>query len=445
MSFVLGQKLRQARTARTIFEAVERDVRDGRLGQGSRLPTVRELAAEIGVNKNTVAAGYRMLRNAGLIRTDRRLGTLITPEPFVARPVQVAVPRGAIDLTDGNPDPRLLPSVDRALATLTAPPRLYGGAKNLPELVGWAKDAFARDGAATEDVAIVAGAMDGIERLLETSVRPGDRVVVEDPGYPGVLNLVRAFGLVPVPAAVDERGLVPAALADALKQRVQACIFTSRAQNPMGGAFDAARADDLRAVIAGAAAADVLFIDDDHIEALPGTPVRPVNARRTGRWAIVRSVSKLLGPDYRLAFLAGDTTTVSRVQRKQSLGMRWQSHLIQRLVYWLLTDDYVLEAIDGAKRRYARRREVFLEALSTRRIEAFGRSGLNIWIPVENEAAAVQWLANAGWAVRAGADFRLKSAPGIRVTTARTSPDQAVHFAMELQRFLSAPADSFLS
>ena len=444
MSFELGQNLRRARTARAVFEAIERDIQEGKLSQGSGLPTVRDLAAEIGVNKNTVAAGYRMLQNAGLVRTDRRLGTVVTPQPFVARPVQIPVPSGVINLTDGNPDPELLPSIDQALEALKGQPRLYGEAKNLPALVDWAKEAFARDGIAIDDVAIVAGAMDGIERLLEISVKPGDRVIVEDPGYPGVLNLVRAFGLVPVPAAVDEYGLVPAALTEALKRRVQACIFTSRAQNPIGGAFDASRARDLRTII-DAAPDDVLFIDDDHVGVVSGVPTTPVNVRTAGRWAIVRSVSKLLGPDYRLAFLAADPTTGNRLQRSQSLGMRWQSHLIQRLVLTLLTDEDALTTINNAKEIYAQRRETFLDALAARGIDAVGRSGLNVWIPLENEAAAVQWLSSAGWAVRAGADFRTDSGPGIRVTIARTAADQAVGFAVELKRFLSASSESFFS
>ena len=444
MKYKIGQDLKQATTARALFEVIERDVRQGTLVQGDRLPTVRDLANEIGVNKNTVAAGYRMLRSAGLIRADRRLGTVVAPQPAVIRPVQIPVPDGMVNLTDGNPDPALLPPVDRALSALTGPPRLYGGAKNLAPLVAWAREAFVRDGIPADDVAVTGGAMDGIERALNVSVRPGDRVIVEDPGYPGVLNLIRGLGLVPVPAAVDAFGLVPASLAHALERRVQACIFTSRAQNPMGGAFDASRAQDLRRII-DAAPDDILFIDDDHVGAVSGAPVEPIHVRPNGNWIIVRSVSKLLGPDYRLAFLTGDPVTVGRLQRKQSLGMRWQSHLIQKLVHALLTDDTVGAAIEQAQQVYTQRRDAVHQALAARGIASLGRSGLNIWIPVENETATVQWLAHAGWAVRGGADFRTRSGPGIRVTTARVTPDQAIGFAVELKRFLSAASETFLS
>src|SRR6185436_14023264 len=106
-----------------------------------------------------------------------------------------------------------------------------------------------RDGIPADALAVTGGALDGIERSLQAHLRPGDRIAIEDPGYPGVIDLVAALGLVPEPLRLDDAGVVPAALAHALERRAAACIITPRAQNPTGAAFDAARAAELRRVL----------------------------------------------------------------------------------------------------------------------------------------------------------------------------------------------------
>jgi hypothetical protein len=65
-----------------------------------------------------------------------------------------------------------------------------------------------------------------------------------------------------------------------------------------------------------------------------------------------------------------------------------------------------------------------------------GRSGLNVWIPVPEEAAVVAGLLARGWAVRAGEPYRLESAPAIRVTAAALVPAEAERFAEDLVAIL---------
>jgi len=136
------------------------------------------------------------------------------------------------------------------------------------------------------------------------------------------------------------------------------------------------------------------------------------------QWAIARSYSKALGPDLRVAVLAGDAATIARVEGRQQLGIRWVSHVLQQLVAELLSEKGMKKRLRGAARCYSERRDALVKALAKHGISSSGRSGLNVWIPVSAEVEIVSGLRDAGYGVAAGERFRLRSGPAIRVTIA---------------------------
>jgi DNA-binding transcriptional MocR family regulator len=420
--------------ASDIATSVEAAIRDGRLGPGSVLPTVRTLARTLHVSPTTVAAAYRTLRQRGLVHARGRRGTRVSPRPpLPVRPL-VPAPAHLRNVSLGNPDPSFLPPLARALARLPRRSALYGEAANRPALLELAARQLHADGLPRRALGVVGGALDGIERVLQAHLRPGDRIALEDPGYVAVFDLVAALGLVPEPVRVDDAGPIPEELGRALRAGVEAFVLTPRAQNPTGAALDPARGRALRAVLA--AHPDVLVIEDDHAGPVAGVPVVSICHGRE-RWAIVRSVSKSLGPDLRLAILAGDATTVARVEGRQSVGTGWVSHLLQDVVADLWSDPATESVLRRAAETYSVRREAFLAALGARGIAAHGRSGLNAWIPVPEEAGVLAALAQAGWAVRAGERYRLRSEPAIRVTIASLTPREAPRLAAALARSLA--------
>lgn len=314
---------------------------------------------------------------------------------------------------------------------------VYGSEVCEPELMRLARRSFAADGIPSRAVTVVSGALDGIERVLCAWLRPGDRVAVEDPGFPAVFHLLSALGLGAVPVAVDESGPVPDELERALRGGVQALIVTTRAQNPFGSALDERRARELRALLR--ARPELLVVEDDHGGAVAGVPAVSLCSRGTERWAVARSVSKSLGPDLRLALLAGDAATIARVEGRLSLGIRWVSHLLQRTVAALLADRAVGLQLREAAHTYTERRQALIEALARRGVAASGRSGMNVWVPVPDEQATASALLATGFAVLSGAPFRIRSAPAVRVTTATLQPDEAEVVADALAAAL-APA-----
>lgn len=431
---VLKQYTIQGDSTTALVDSVEAGVRTGALAPGTPLPTVRALATSRGISPTTVAGAYAALRARGLLSTSGRRGTRISARPPLTLPLTRSelIPDGLRDLARGNPDPAFLPRLGRALRRLPDRQRVYGEPLQLPELIVQARRQFVADDIPADHLTVVSGAMDGVERVLLAHLRPGDRLAVEDPGYPAVLDLVAALGLQAEPVPMDEQGVTPEGLARALRAGAQACVLTPRAQNPTGAAFDPRRVRDLQRVLA--AHPRTLVIEDDHAGVVAGAPALTLGPRT--RWALVRSVSKSLGPDLRVALVTGDASTIARVEGRQSLGCGWVSHLLQRTVATLMADSSVQRGLKSAARGYAERREALIAALARHGIEAHGRSGFNVWIPVREEALPLQALAATGWALKAGERYRSKSGPALRVTIATLQPVEAERLAADIAQTL---------
>jgi DNA-binding transcriptional MocR family regulator len=422
-----------------IADSIESEIARGRLRPGDRLPAVRALAEELGVNRNTVSAAYQRLAAVGIAVADGRRGTRITAAPPLAPAPGRAPPTpGVRCLEVGGPDPSLLPPLGPVLRQLDPPARNYGEETNLPELLEVGRKYFASDGFRKGRLAVASGALDALERVLRVHLRPGDAVGIEDPGFLAGVALVRSLGFNTVPIRVDEEGAIPDALNRAIRQRVRAVILTPRAQNPTGAFLTRRRAKALREVVARAPR--LLVLEDDHCGPIAGTPALSVAYGHQGPWAVIRSVGKFLGPDLRLGFILGDEATVARLEGHMALGMRWVSHLLQHLVVRLWADPSVHRLVKKASRTYEERRRTLLRALRDRGIHAYGGSGMNVWVPVAREVDTVQGLLQAGWAVAAGEGFRLESQPGVRITTSTLHRGESERLAEDLARILS-PAE----
>jgi DNA-binding transcriptional MocR family regulator len=409
--------------AAEIAADIERGIEAGELQPGSPLPAVRALAAELEVSPTTIAAAYKDLRSRGLVVTRARSGAFVSWRPPLAGPWPgVAASAGARDLASGNPDPELLPDLAPVLRRIEPPRQLYGGDPGCPRLLEMVGAELERDGIPGEDLVVVSGALDGIERALAARLRPGDVVAVEDPGFAGLLHLLRANGYALRPVAIDRRGMDPAALVRTLDEGVAAVVVNPRGQNPTGAALDEERATALRAVLDRHP--DVMLLEDDHLGPIAGT-LRLTLTTGRGNWAAARSMAKSLGPDLRLAVLAGDPHTINRVRGRQAVGPGWVSHLLQRIAAELMADDAVAALLARAETTYTERRNSFLAALAERGVPAEASSGLNVWIPVPDETSVIQALQADGWAASPGAPFRLQADPAIRVTISSLEPADA--------------------
>lgn len=292
-------------------------------------------------------------------------------------------------------------------------PTVHGGAVPTAWFEGYLRDLSAR------------GALNQLQAILT--------------GYLGSPEQAQALGCW-IGQAIEAQPalhIVVEGLEQALAQGAQAVIVTPRAHNPTGCSLSAARARKLRAVLARYP--HVLLIVDDHFSLLAVSEYHDVIPPEARRWALIRSVSKMLGPDLRLAFLASDEQTTQRLRLRLAPGTNWVSHLLQDAVGACLSSPEVAAQIAQAREGYAQRRELLATALAAQGIAVTSPAdGLSLWLPLpESSQPVVLALARHGWLVRAGEGFAVQApAHGLRMTVSTIDETSAQAFASVLGHVL---------
>ena len=404
-------------TSRALATAVSRAVADDVLPPGTKLPPIRTVARELALSPTTVSAAWALLGRSGVVSTDGRRGTTVldTAVPGSTR-YRRALDRPALlaqDLSTGVPDGSLLPSLAGALSDLSTAgtPSSYVDPPVVPELAELLRKDWPYPAA---ELTVLDGAMDALDMVTRVLLRFGDRVVVEHPCFPPLLDLLEGLSVEVVGVRVDEEGLDPVALADALHPTPAAVVLQPRAQNPTGVTMSRRRAEELSVLLAPH---DTLVVEDDSVHGLSPTPALSLGEWLPERTLHIRSFSKSHGPDLRLAALSGPAELVRLVDARRHLGQGWSSRLLQRILARLLTDPAAITQVEHAGVEYARRRALLVDALAARGVGVCGTEGLNIWVPVQDETAAVVRLASQGIGVSAGSPYAVLPGPGhVRVT-----------------------------
>lgn len=427
----------QGKTSDEIVESIRSLISTGVMQPGHRLPAVRQLASELKVNRNTAAAAYRRLNEAGLATSEGRHGTRIALPPSAGEQEGRNLNTALVDLADGNPDPAQLPDLNQVAAQCELKHALYGEDTLDPDLRRYGAAWFREDCPPNFDFMVTHGCVDAIERLARAQLVPGDRVAVEDPCFLGTINALRLSAMHTIGVAIDTAGMRPDALRSALASGARAVLLTARAQNPTGCSMTGERAQAIAAVLADYP--DVLVIVDDHFALLAGTPYHSPIPDSTASWAVIRSLAKALGPDIRLALLACDPATGERLRTWLAPGMTWVSHFLQTLAAFCLRAPDIERGLARAKAQYARARQHMKTTLGQSGIETpLTVDGLNVWIPVPcDEERIVNAMARRGWLVRSSNAFDVQHKNrAIRVTVSRLRRDEVVRFSADLAAVL---------
>jgi DNA-binding transcriptional MocR family regulator len=404
-----------------IATGIARLITTGDLGPGDRLPTVRELAVDLGVSPATVSHAWQTLAAAGLITSRGRSGSFVRSAPREWLPRRYrdlgASQEARLDLSLGTPDPELLPALGPAMSRVSAraDTASYQQLPDIPELHDLMRDSWP---CPVESITVTNGALDAIDRVLSTIARFGDRVVVENPTFPPFMDLLEQYGLEPVPVHLDEQGMIPQEFARALAAGPTLVVLQPRAQNPTGVSLSPARAHELASLLSRSRTAEnAVVLEDDHSGAISSKPDVSLASWLPDRVLHVRSFSKSHGPDLRIGALGGPRALVDRVVARRLLGPGWTSRLMQAILYELLTDPESVAQVDAARDSYERRQRDVVAAVHASGASMRAGDGVNAWLRVNDERSAIVHLAAAGIRVAPGAPFQLGEPGGfVRVT-----------------------------
>ena len=391
---------------------------EGRLPPHTRLPSERALAATLGVSRNTVTAALDVLREQGYLASRRGTGSwVISPSVQEDRPDEPFPPTGnVIDLTLANlPAPADLVSLAAFAANALASELGGHGYEpfGLPATRAAVAAHLSSRGLVTEpgQVLITQGALHAWDLALRTFTRPGDRVLVETPTYPGALDAVRAHGCLPVGVPVGPEGwdlaLMRAALRDA---RPRLGYLIPDFQNPTGFC---ASADQRAAVARAARAAGVPLVSDESLAELwidPGERPPSLAAVDPGTGVLaVGSLSKPVWGGLRAGWVRADGEFVRRLAHARASQDVGSPVLDQLLAGEVLAR---LDALLPGRRALLReRRDALLEALASARPAwrlARPRGGMSIWAELPEGTATSALAARAiehGVRVAAGPRF----------------------------------------
>ncbi|NHC22367.1 PLP-dependent aminotransferase family protein [Nocardioides sp. IC4_145] len=348
-----------------LADEIRRQVGNGRLPVGSRLPSSRALAGELGVARAVAERAYAQLVAEGWLEGRHGSGTFVAGGTGLApRPRRRGSPAPAapalVRLDTGTPwiDPRYADAWRRAWRDVGAarPPEGYDDPRGLPALRAELATRLARArglDVEPDDVRVTAGTGDGLRHVL-TALPPGP-VGVEDPGYRSAAAVAGLAGRTVVdlpaedPAGWDLRGLA-------------AAYVTPAHQHPLGHTMPGHARVSL---LAAARAAGTLVVEDDYDSEFryDVAPVPALASLDREHVAYLGTASKTVAPSMRLGWLVAPPAVLDRVDRTREITHDAAAWPVQRAFLSLLREGYVDRVVRSARRRYAQRAERVAAAL----------------------------------------------------------------------------------
>ncbi|MBD3895540.1 PLP-dependent aminotransferase family protein [Halomonas sp. ML-15] len=440
---------------RALSEAIAAAIERGELVPGDRLPPQRRLADALGVTVGTVTRGYAEAERQGWLQARVGSGTYVCGSAAAAAfPIPGAEgSEGLIDLSLSLPPPHPLraEALGRALNAIARQPRLlqaaveYQAADGLldqrHQLAEWLASLGMRLPA--EELLITQGGQHGISLVLQTLLRPGERLAADALTYPGLIGAAQQSHLKVDGIVMDDQGMDVEALARLCARQPPRLVYVTPDQNnPTGIALDETRR---RRLVALAREYDIWLLEDG-VQYLPaearGTPLYQLAPERT---LFVFSTAKVLAGGLRIGILRAP----ERLRERLAAGLRAQSWMVPPLMIaavcqWLASGDAETLLAWQCEELVAR------QALARQRLAGFEISGqplgANLWLTLPygmRSAALIDALERRGVRVTSAEPFCVGSASApqairlcLSAAASRETLDQALQILLEM---LDAP------
>lgn len=369
-----------------LCEALADDIQMGRLAPGDRLPAHRDLAYRLNVAVGTITKSYAQLERRGLVRSVRGRGVFVAYSPSQGGML--------IDLSHNAPPTAIterlfvktLNSVVRRIGVglvATYPPAL-GHDEHRLMIAQW----FRSLGVSVEPgrLILTGGAHAAVSLAIAAGCGTGGTIFTEAFTYPGVLALTRELGINVVGVAMDEEGMRPDALDEALRLKGPgpAMVYvTPTLQNPTTATMGRQRRE---AIVRLCRKHDVLIIEDD-VYALGHEPHEPALAELAPeRTFYANSFSKTLNPALRLGGLVAPEALFPRVAGLAQAHMLMVSPILCAVAQQWVMDD-IAQTMTAAIREESRRRRRLATAALGGIPHRIGEDGYHLWVPMGVQTA----------------------------------------------------------
>jgi DNA-binding transcriptional MocR family regulator len=401
-----------------IVEALEADIRSGRLGRGERLPPQRAIAHALRVDLTTVTRAFNEARRRGLIEAQAGRGTFIS----AGREFSAVLPQ-IVDLSMNIPPQPAAADLRKALtqgiAELLSSPdgmlRLHyqestGVTPDRQAAASWL--AHRLEGVGADRVLVTSGAQAALFAICSLLLVRGDVVAAGAMTYPGLKAAALQLGLVITPLAMDEQGIVPAAFEQACRERSPKALYLIPSiDNPTTATLPE---DRRRRLVALARAHGVAIIEDD-----PYAPLRPERLPAMAELAgditwHVATLSKCATPALRVAYVvapgAAPALRLAGVLRASVLmAPPLMSALASR---WIA--EGILDAITTAIRSENAERQKLAASILRSTQRAADPFGYHLWLRLPDHWRAADFAehaARAGVAIVPSSAFAVSAHP----------------------------------
>lgn len=390
MQFELDRSSREP-LYRQLATSLQQRIRSGALPPRTRLPTVRQLAQQLGVTRLTVHSAYAELQAGGWIEATVGRGTFVaerieqlvappeaelgreaTPAGMLADMLRMTQLPGLAALARADPAPELFPlrnwqrATELALSSGGPGLMIYTTSQGDQVLRSILAEAVRERGisAGPDELMIVSGVTNGMALATTLLARPGSTVLVEEPTYLGLLNILAAHGVRAVGLPTDDEGLVVEAVEEALRVERPAFLYTIPTfHNPRGNSLSAPR----RAALLELAARHSLPIVEDDIYGqlgYEGAPPRALKADdRAGQVLYMSSFSKNLMPGLRMGYVVAPPATIRQLVRLRQAQDICSSPLTQRALAIFIEQGWLHSHLRRMLPRYRERRDAMLRAM----------------------------------------------------------------------------------
>jgi DNA-binding transcriptional MocR family regulator len=379
-----------------IADAIGHEVESGRLKPGSRLPTQRVLAKQLGVTLTTVTRAYVEAQRRGLLSGEVGRGTFVRPTAF-----EVEGPEeGVLDLAVNSLMPlpymeeladRLSTAIPRSAGARVFAYQPHAGARH-NRAAGSAWIGWAGLDAPIDRVVVTAGGQHAILLSLMAITEPGDEILVEEFTYPGISDLASHLHLRLRTIPIDNEGVIPGALAEACRLRKPAALYCiSSFQNPTAAHMSETRRRDVAAV----ASEHNLTVIEDDVYGYLAPDSKPLSSfLPESQFFYITSTAKSIAPGIRIGYLLAPSAMIDRLSVAVLRTVVNAPPAMAEMATSLITDGAAVRIVEWKRKEMSARQEIAVRALSGLSVQTHPQSP-HVWVKLPAPWRSEAFVAHA--------------------------------------------------